>query len=84
MKVSRIFFLSAAVVLLLCIGISLTGCLPLQQTGETTQATQTTQSTESSASTTTTSTSALANWGTWIWLIILVAAFYFLLIRPQR
>ncbi len=26
----------------------------------------------------------LAQYGTWIWLIVLVAAFYFLLIRPQR
>jgi preprotein translocase subunit YajC len=25
-----------------------------------------------------------ANYGTWIWLIILAVAFYFLLIRPQR
>jgi len=26
----------------------------------------------------------LANYGTWIWLIVLAVAFYFLLIRPQR
>ncbi|MCG9478872.1 MAG: preprotein translocase subunit YajC [Actinomycetia bacterium] len=26
----------------------------------------------------------LAQYGTWIWLIVLVVAFYFLLIRPQR
>ncbi len=26
----------------------------------------------------------LAQYGTWIWLVVLVAAFYFLLIRPQR
>ena len=25
-----------------------------------------------------------SNYGTWIWLVILVVAFYFLLIRPQR
>jgi preprotein translocase subunit YajC len=25
-----------------------------------------------------------ANYGTWIWLVILAVAFYFLLIRPQR
>ena len=30
------------------------------------------------------SPSGFARYGTWIWLIILVVAFYFLLIRPQR
>lgn len=26
----------------------------------------------------------LANYGTWLWLVVLAVAFYFLLIRPQR
>jgi preprotein translocase subunit YajC len=33
---------------------------------------------------TSTFASIFSNYGTWIWLAILVVAFYFLLIRPQR
>jgi len=33
---------------------------------------------------TSTFNSLLTNYGTWIWLVILIVAFYFLLIRPQR
>ncbi len=53
-------------------------CLPAATTGEG-AATEGTETGETS-----TVTSFLTNYGTWIWLAILVAAFYFLLIRPQR
>ncbi|MBO7275180.1 MAG: preprotein translocase subunit YajC, partial [Clostridia bacterium] len=26
----------------------------------------------------------MGNYGTWIWLIVMVAVFYFLIIRPQK
>lgn len=82
-KVSGLALLS---ILLLCISISLSfsSCIPLQGTGQTQETAETSETTQGSQTTTAAPTSALAGWGTWIWLIILVAAFYFLLIRPQR
>lgn len=53
-----------------------TGCFPTTVDGSTTIATN--------ADGTPVEPSWLAKYGTWIWLVVLVVAFYFLLIRPQR
>jgi len=55
------------------------GCYPLMPAGDTEEAgTAVTGGAEDGIS------GMLAQYGTWIWLIILGVAFYFLLIRPQR
>ena len=56
--------------------ILITSCMPIAQDGSTTVATN--------ADGTPVEPTWFAKYGTWIWLIILIVAFYFLLIRPKR
>jgi preprotein translocase subunit YajC len=58
------------------LSILATGCFPMAGDGSTTVATN--------ADGTPVKQTWLAKYGTWIWLVVLVVAFYFLLIRPQR
>ncbi len=58
------------------LSILTTGCFPLTGDGSTTVATK--------ADGTPVEQPWFAKYGTWIWLVVLVVAFYFLLIRPQR
>lgn len=75
----RVLFLILSSILILSIGVFFAaGCYPLEQT------TQAQQDEATTGEKTEGATSAFANWGTWIWLIVLGVAFYFLLIRPQR
>lgn len=76
--------ISVIVVCILLIGIAAlaVGCTGLFSSG-------TTAATVAGATTATTEAptgwrAIIANYGTWIWLVILAVAFYFLLIRPQR
>jgi len=73
-------FLKAAalittIVLIAMVGLTFFGCFGLTG-GSTTTATN--------PDGTPIEQSWLAKYGTWIWLVVLVVAFYFLLIRPQR
>ena len=65
-------------ILVISIGLSAVACLPLTTTeeGGTTEGAQTAEPGGFA--------NMFASYGTWIWLAILVVAFYFLLIRPQR
>jgi len=84
MKLSkRIVSILIISVLVICIGSLSVACLPTTTTqeGTTTQGTAT-EGTE--VQETTGFARVFASYGTWIWLAILVVAFYFLLIRPQR
>jgi len=65
----------AIAAMVIIIGTVSAGCLPMQTTE--TQAEGEAQQPEGAGG-------LLAQYGTWIWLIVLVVAFYFLLIRPQR
>lgn len=60
-------------ILVIIIGSSAVACLPL-----------TTEEGEEQAEGPGGFADIFANYGTWVWLAILVVAFYFLLIRPQR
>jgi preprotein translocase subunit YajC len=64
--------------MIICVGSLFVACLPVTQTGEET----TTAETETQEPTG--FAKIFASYGTWVWLAILVVAFYFLLIRPQR
>ena len=78
-KWSKIIIIMIIAVSIILIGIVFSGCELLAPTaagGSTTVATN--------ADGTVVQPSFLAKYGTWIWLIVLVVAFYFLLIRPQR
>jgi len=78
-KLSKIITITVIAALIVFIGIISFGCLPLTGTqtgGSTTVATN--------PDGTPVQPSFLAKYGTWLWLIVLVVAFYFLLIRPQR
>ncbi|MCL4378552.1 MAG: preprotein translocase subunit YajC [Actinobacteria bacterium] len=76
-KLGKLITITVTAVLIVFIGIISFGCLPLTGTaGSTTVATN--------ADGTPVQPSFLAKYGTWLWLIVLVVAFYFLLIRPQR
>lgn len=79
----KIIAIIVACILLIGIGLVFVGCSALFPTATTTAVT--------AAGATTATTEAptgfkaiLANYGTWIWLVVLAVAFYFLLIRPQR
>ena len=61
-------------ILVIIIGSSAVACLPLT----------TTEEGEEQAEGPGGFADIFANYGTWVWLAILVVAFYFLLIRPQR
>ncbi len=78
----RIISILIISVMIICVGSLFVACLPVT-TGEgaTTQGT-TTEGTETQE--TTGFAKIFASYGTWVWLAILVVAFYFLLIRPQR
>ncbi|MFA5014429.1 MAG: preprotein translocase subunit YajC [Actinomycetota bacterium] len=70
-------------ILVIAIGSLSVACLPTTTTGDGT----TTEGTTAEGTETQEATgwkAIFANYGTWIWLAILVVAFYFLLIRPQR
>ena len=70
-------------ILVICIGSLSIACLPVTATGgETTADGATAEGTETQEATG--FAKIFASYGTWIWLAILVVAFYFLLIRPQR
>ncbi|MBM3701851.1 MAG: preprotein translocase subunit YajC [Actinobacteria bacterium] len=64
--------------MIICVGSLFVACLPVTQTNEgaTTEGTETQEPTGFA--------NIFTSYGTWIWLAILVVAFYFLLIRPQR
>jgi len=64
-------------ILVIIIGSSAVACLPLTtEEGGTTEGAQAEEPGGFA--------DIFANYGTWVWLAILVVAFYFLLIRPQR
>jgi preprotein translocase YajC subunit len=71
-KLVSTIFISMSVLILILFSVA---CLPMTATEEA----GTAETAETSAT-----TNFLTNYGTWIWLAILGAAFYFLLIRPQR
>ena len=78
-KWGRVIIIAVIAISIVLIGIVSSGCnllLPTAAGGSTTVATN--------ADGTVVQPSFLAKYGTWIWLIVLVVAFYFLLIRPQR
>ncbi|MHB1275180.1 MAG: preprotein translocase subunit YajC [Candidatus Humimicrobiaceae bacterium] len=78
-KWGKIIIITVIAISIVLIGIVSSGCELLAPTaagGSTTVATN--------ADGTVVQPSFLAKYGTWIWLIVLVVAFYFLLIRPQR
>jgi len=79
----KIISILSITVLIIFIGSLSVACLPAATTEE-----ETTQNGETAAGTETQQASGwqaiFANYGTWIWLALLVVAFYFLLIRPQR
>ena len=67
---------------IVCMGAFAAGCYPLvpsEDTGTTDAAAADGTQTEATGV-----GSLFARYGTWIWLAVLVVAFYFLLIRPQR
>jgi len=79
MKLSkRVISILIISVMIICVGSLFVACLPVTQTNEgaTTEGTETQEPTGFA--------NIFASYGTWIWLAILVVAFYFLLIRPQR
>ncbi|GAH68100.1 unnamed protein product, partial [marine sediment metagenome] len=64
-------------ILVIIIGSSAVACLPLTtEEGGTTEGAQAEEPGSFA--------DIFANYGTWVWLAVLVVAFYFLLIRPQR
>jgi len=67
-------------ILIISLGSLSVACLPT--TAGEDEATGGVEGTETEE--TSTFASIFSNYGTWIWLAILVVAFYFLLIRPQR
>ncbi len=79
----KIIAIIVACILLIGISAVFVGCSALFPTSTTTAVT--------AAGATTATTEAptgfkaiFASYGTWIWLVVLAVAFYFLLIRPQR
>src|SRR4030042_2609934 len=80
----KIISILSIAVLIICIGSLSVACLPTTAAGDGT----TTQEGEAADGTGTPEVTGwraiFANYGTWIWLVLLVVAFYFLLIRPQR
>lgn len=67
-------------ILIISLGSLSVACFPTTtEEGGTAEGAEGTETEETS-----TFASIFSNYGTWIWLAILVVAFYFLLIRPQR
>ena len=75
-KLIRIIITTVIISLVFALSILSTGCFPMVGDGSTTVATK--------ADGTPVEQPWFAKYGTWIWLVVLVVAFYFLLIRPQR
>ena len=89
MKISRkIIMILLATILILSFGTIITGCFPLTPTGGTAEGAPVAEGTEGAEGIVeeapTGFAGIFARYGTWLWLGILVVAFYFLLIRPQR
>jgi preprotein translocase subunit YajC len=80
----RLIKIIIASVLIIAIGAITMGCSLLYPTSTTTAATVAGQTTTTTAPAATGWKAIFSSYGTWIWLIILAVAFYFLLIRPQR
>ena len=80
-KIIRILSIS---VLLICIGSLSVACLPTTTTTNESTTTQEGTTTEGTETQPTGWQRIFTSYGTWIWLALLVVAFYFLLIRPQR
>jgi preprotein translocase subunit YajC len=80
----RLIKIIIANVLIIAIGAITMGCSLLYPTSTTTAATVAGQTTTTTAAPATGWRAIFSSYGTWIWLIILAVAFYFLLIRPQR
>lgn len=79
MKLSkRIISILIIITMVIIIGSSAVACLPLTTTEEG-GTTEVEQAAEPGGL-----ADIFARYGTWVWLAILVVAFYFLLIRPQR
>jgi len=79
MKLSkRVISILIISVMIICVGSLFVACLPVTQTNEG-ATTEGAQAAEPGGF-----ANIFASYGTWIWLAILVVAFYFLLIRPQR
>lgn len=83
----KVIMIILACMMIISIGAVMAGCSLLYPTTATTAVSGTTvagQTTTTTAPPATGWKAVFANYGTWIWLIILAVAFYFLLIRPQR
>jgi preprotein translocase subunit YajC len=80
----RLIKIIIASVLVIAVGAITMGCSLLYPTSTTTAATVAGQTTTTTAPAATGWKAIFSSYGTWIWLIILAVAFYFLLIRPQR
>jgi preprotein translocase subunit YajC len=74
----RIISILIISILVISIGFSAVACLPIA-TPEKEGTTEVAQTAEPGGF-----ANIFASYGTWVWLAILVVAFYFLLIRPQR
>lgn len=70
-------------ILILSVGLLSTACLPLETT-EKDAATGGAEAVADETGETGTFANIFAKYSIWIWMAILVVAFYFLLIRPQR
>lgn len=80
MKITK-KFIAILMISILSAGMAILaiGCYPLMPAGEAEEGgTAAAEGAEGGIS------GMLAQYGTWVWLIVLGAAFYFLLIRPQR
>ncbi|MCE5330192.1 preprotein translocase subunit YajC [bacterium] len=78
-KPGKIIIMTVVIALIVFIGVISSGCELMAPTGTGVSTTVATN-----ADGTPVQQSWLATYGTWIWLVVLVVAFYFLLIRPQR
>ena len=76
----KVFKILIAVILIMGVGAAAVGCSLLAPASTTAAGGTTTATTEPVSGW----RAILTNYGTWIWLVILAVAFYFLLIRPQR
>ena len=86
MKISkRIITILVTSILILSLGTMMAGCFPLTPTEGTEEVAEGTEGAEGIVEEAPTGFAGIfARYGTWLWLGILVVAFYFLLIRPQR
>ena len=80
----KIIAVLVACVLLIGISAVFVGCTGLFPTATTTAAVTAAGATTATTAAPTGFKAIFASYGTWIWLIVLAVAFYFLLIRPQR